>query len=84
MQSKPPSSASGPPSITGLSRRIDSSRGSGVIFSFSRDPFNFEIFQRLVDDDPHCTIGIMFANVDHGTTENRILESRHGNKKVML
>lgn len=53
-------------------------------FQFFQNFFNFEIFQWFVDDDFYCIIGIMFVNVDYGMMENWILESRYGNKKVML
>ncbi|SAF95704.1 Uncharacterised protein [Enterobacter cloacae] len=53
-------------------------------FQLVQNAFDLKVFQRLIDDNPHCAVFVVFANIDHGAAENRILESRHGNKKVML
>ncbi|SAE85580.1 Uncharacterised protein [Enterobacter cloacae] len=53
-------------------------------FQLVQNAFHLEVFQRLIDDNPHRAVFVVFTNIDHGAAENRILESRHGNKKVML
>ncbi|AEW75177.1 hypothetical protein EcWSU1_03749 [Enterobacter ludwigii] len=53
-------------------------------FQLIQNPFNLQVFQRFVDDNAHRAVFIVFTNINHGAAKNRILESRHGNKKVML
>lgn len=53
-------------------------------FEFFQDTVNFQVFQRLINNQPHCTFVVVLADIDYRAPKERILKSRHGNKKVML
>ena len=53
-------------------------------FQLVQNSFNLKIFQWFIDDNTHRAVFIVFTNINHGAAKNRVLESRHGNKKVML